>query len=122
MQCFNCDPDSYRVKVSTSDDQLIAQAEYSTSQTDTTIIEAPGEGKRIVIHYGSIRTSANSGDAYLEPSDASFKMFQLYISVQGDFTAGNLYIACPENTSVDFTSTQGTNPIYVFLNYTIESI
>lgn len=115
----NCNSHS-RIKVTTSDNQLIAQAEYAASQTATEIIAAPGTGKRIVIHYGSIRTDASSGTAYLEPSDNSFKMFQVYISVFSTFTAGSLYIPLPENTSVDLTSTQGTNNIYVFLNYTIE--
>lgn len=118
----NFNPTDYRIKVSTSDNLLPKTANYAASQTDTIVVASPGAGKRIVIYYGSIRTSANSGEAYLEPTDDSFKMFQLYISVQNDFTVGNLYVPLPEDTGVKITSTQGANPLYVALNYSIESV
>lgn len=118
----NFNGDNYRIKISTSDAQLIAQEEYSASQTDVEIIPAPGVGSRIVIHYGSIRTDSTSGEAYLHPDDDSFKMFQVYISNFASFTAGSLYIPLPENQAVKLTSTQGAKNIYTFLNYTIESI
>ena len=81
---IDCNGDS-RLKVSSSDNQLFSQKEYTTSQTDVEIIPSPGVGKRIVVHYGSIRTDSSNGEAYLKPSDDSFKMFQLYISCTEHF-------------------------------------
>ena len=103
-------------------EQQFVQVEYTANQTDTEIIPSPGAGKQIVVHYGSIRTSANTGEAYFHPADDSFKMFQVYIDNFTNFAAGNLYIPCGENQAIQMTSTQGANNIYGFVTYSVVDV
>lgn len=46
----------------------------------------------------------------------------VYFSVQNSFIAGGLYIPMGNNQSIKITSTQGSKPLYVALNYYVEQI
>lgn len=93
-------------------------AEFTTNQTNTVIIAAPGAGKRIVVAYASIRTESSSGEAWF--SDGTNRAIITYFSVQTSFRSAAIHIEMPVNTAVLFTSTQGAKKINASLQYYIE--
>lgn len=99
---------------------LAVGGEYSSSQTATEIIAAPGEGKQIVITTVAIRSIANSGKAYL--SNGILNAFHTYFESQYASSSNNLDVAVGENLAITLTSTQGSNDMYVGVAYYIEAV
>ena len=94
--------------------------EFETSQTGTVLIPAPGDKKRIVVKYGSIRSKSVSGEAWFH--DGSVVAHKVYFTNFSSFSAGELYIPMDEGQSLKLTSTQGAKKIYAALNYYIEDM
>ena len=94
-------------------------ASYSASQTGTQIIAAPGAGKKIVIEYFGLRSTANTGTAYITSGQ---NIGMTYFEAQNSFSAFDMTVDCPANTAVTFTSTTGTAPLTVAIQYHIEEV
>ena len=111
----------YQVK-SKNAQRYMTSGEYSTNQTGTIILPAPGVGKRIIIEYGSIRSESVSGNAYFYDSVTNLQSFKIYLSVQSSFVTANLFLPLAENASFKLTTTQGAKALYYCLGYHIEVI
>lgn len=109
----------YRVQ-SIHHDVRVKSWEFAADQTGTILLPAPPASERYVITYGSIRTEALSGQAYIHANGE--KLFLAYFSSFTSFAAGNLYVPMEQGQSVKLTSTQGAKNLYVGLNYYIETV
>lgn len=102
-------------------DRIAYTVEFNASQTGTVMIAAPGTGKQIVIDYASIRTEANSGEAFFH-SDSVALAYKVYFSVQSSFAAGDVFLPLGNNNAVKITSTQGDKKLYVAISYHVEEL
>jgi predicted DsbA family dithiol-disulfide isomerase len=97
---------------------ILATATYSSNQTATKIIDAPGENKRIVITYLAFRSAANTGTAYI--NDGVRNIGTTYFEAQKDLSASNVLVDCAENAAITVTTTTGSVGMTVAILYHIE--
>lgn len=96
---------------------LFFTASYSSSQTATQIIAAPGAGKKIVLEYLAMRSTANTGTAYITSGQ---NIGTTYFEAQNSFSSTDMDVDCPANTAVTLTTTTTTSPLTVAVQYHIE--
>ncbi len=97
---------------------LFVTASYSADQAATSLIAAPGAGKKIVITYLAFRTIANTGSAYL--SSGAMNIGTTYFEAQNSFGVNDIEVACPTNTAVTITTSTGSDDFTVAVLYHIE--
>jgi len=99
-------------------------AEVSADLDDVELIPAPGEGKRIVIKYGSIRTEGNSGYATFKGTynEALHLMGMIYPSKFQSFAGFGVTVRLDENTNFYIKSTVGAVKLFYYVIYIIEDM
>lgn len=124
MNALKLDNNSkYRMRVRTNDDYLFFSNEYATAQTGTSIIAAPGSGKRLVVKSIIIHSDATTGEVTINGTiSASTKIInKLYATRFSNDNTGNENIALDENTAITLTTTTATSKVFIGINYIIES-
>lgn len=113
-----------KLKVNTDCCRTSISAEINANQTATELIPAPGPGFRIVIKYGSIRTTSTVGKGYFHGTlrGTQFLMGMVYSSVFTSFTGFGIAVELDENTALYLTTTFGTKDTFYFIQYTIEKV
>jgi len=112
------------LKVETWFDTKNISAEVEGPIDNIELIPAPGEGKRIVIRYGSIRGEPINGKAYFEGiiDGAQHLMSMVYFSQFKIFTGIGVTVKLDENTNLRWTAEIGSYLIFYYIIYTIEDI
>ena len=113
-----------RIKITTNDHFLAKSVEFSTEQTATEFIEAPGEGYRIVVKYIALRTDSLSGTMHYNGTyNSAAKTFGIvYVSAFEAFSTGNLSLPLDENTAITVTTATGTSNVFAAMQYIIETV
>lgn len=94
--------------------------EYTTDQTDTSLIAAPGSNLRIVI-WDIVVGAGSAGTVLLESGTATRLFGRISLAANGGWSFNSAKgFRLPANTSLTITSTGTINPLAVTVNYSIE--
>jgi len=96
--------------------------EFSSSQTAAEIAPKAPAGTQMIVEYASIRTVANTGEAYFHNDDSSIVFGKLFISNRSDFIGANVYIPIGDGKGIYLTSTQGASKLYAAINVQFEQL
>lgn len=93
--------------------------EYTSSQTDASLISAPGAGLSIVI-YDIVVSTGTAGTVLLEEGTTTRLFGRLSLAANGgwSFNSGK-GVKLGANTALTITSTTGAGPLAVTVNYAI---
>jgi hypothetical protein len=107
------------VQLGSGEDNFTAPANFTSNQTDTSLIAAPGANLRIVIWDISI-SAATAGTVLLESGTTTKLWFWTFAANGGWQFSSSKGFRLAANTSLTITSTGVINPLSITVNYTIE--
>lgn len=98
-----------------------AAAEYTTNQTDTQLIAAPGAGLAIRL-YELVVSTGTAGTVLFEQGTATRLIGRVSLAANGGFvwsSARGLLLGA--NTALTVTTTTGAGPLAITISYTVEA-